>query len=317
MPAAAEGVTDEAQIANAFVDTQPGSVPAGVESTEGGEVREGGRRRRRGGRGGRDRDEAHTPTAEGEVAGEPGTELQAGLDEGAVSGDPTPQADTEAIPAADGAEGGERDGRRRSRGGRNRRDRGEGRPDAVGAAEGAAGTGTDAMDTRAEAPAAAETTAAPVAVSYTETAAPEPERRPAPAAGPIAFKSLVVPAVAPVVVAEPVAVSAPTPAPAPEPLQAPTPAPAPATTAAAFVLETDSLQAVAETAGLQWVNSDADKIRAAQEAMASEAKPVHVARAAKPVVAIDEGPLVLVETRKDLSQVKLPFETDAGSSTTN
>jgi ribonuclease E len=27
-----------------------------------------------------------------------------------------------------------------------------------------------------------------------------------------------------------------------------------------------------------------------------------------PVVVADEGPLVLVETRKDLSQVKLPFE---------
>ena len=38
------------------------------------------------------------------------------------------------------------------------------------------------------------------------------------------------------------------------------------------------------------------------------AKPVPVARVPKPVVAIDDGPLVLVETRRDLSQVKLPFE---------
>lgn len=317
MPATAEGAVDEAQIANAFVDTQPGSVPAGVESTEGGEVREGGRRRRRGGRGGRDRDEARTP-ADGEVATEPGADMQAGLDEGAVNGNQAAQADADGIPAADGAESGERDGRRRSRGGRNRRDRGEGRPDAMGAAEGVADTGTDAEATGTEAPTAAEMTTAPVAVSYTEAAVPEPEVRPtAPAAGPIAFKSLIVPAAVTPIAAEPVAVSAPTPAPAPEPMQAPSPAPAPATTAAAFVLETDSLQAVAETAGLQWVNSDADKIRAAQEAMASEAKPVHVARTAKPVVAIDDGPLVLVETRKDLSQVKLPFETDAGSSTTN
>jgi ribonuclease E len=74
------------------------------------------------------------------------------------------------------------------------------------------------------------------------------------------------------------------------------------------VLETDALQAVAETAGLQWVNSDVEKIRAAQAAMASEAKPAHVAREPKPVAAIDDGPLVLVETRRDLSQVKLPFE---------
>ncbi|HJV60898.1 MAG TPA: hypothetical protein VJ743_08115, partial [Albitalea sp.] len=80
-----------------------------------------------------------------------------------------------------------------------------------------------------------------------------------------------------------------------------------------FVLPTDQLQAVAEAAGLQWVNSDADKIRAVQEAMASEPKPIHVPREPKPVVAIDEGPLVLVETRKDLTQFKLPFETSQAS----
>jgi ribonuclease E len=56
------------------------------------------------------------------------------------------------------------------------------------------------------------------------------------------------------------------------------------------------------------VNSDADKVRAAQEAMAREPQPVHVPRVITPVVLPDEGPLVLVETRKDLSQVKLPFE---------
>jgi ribonuclease E len=77
----------------------------------------------------------------------------------------------------------------------------------------------------------------------------------------------------------------------------------------AFVLPTDQLQAVAEAAGLQWVNSDADKIRAVQEAMANEPKPIHVPRQPKPVVMLDEGPLVLVETRKDLTQFKLPFET--------
>jgi len=35
---------------------------------------------------------------------------------------------------------------------------------------------------------------------------------------------------------------------------------------------------------------------------------VHVPREIKPVALIDEGPLVLVETRKDLSQIRLPFE---------
>ena len=104
----------------------------------------------------------------------------------------------------------------------------------------------------------------------------------------------------------------------PQPVRAPDPAPvvvaapaataAPAPIAASFVLETDALQAVAESAGLQWVNSDVEKIRATQQAMVNEARPAHVARQPKPVAAIDDGPLVLVETRRDLSQVKLPFE---------
>ena len=36
--------------------------------------------------------------------------------------------------------------------------------------------------------------------------------------------------------------------------------------------------------------------------------PIHVPREIRKVVLPDEGPLVLVETRKDLSQVRLPFE---------
>ncbi|MEK8029908.1 ribonuclease E/G [Ideonella sp. DXS29W] len=75
-----------------------------------------------------------------------------------------------------------------------------------------------------------------------------------------------------------------------------------------YVLALDELQRIADTAGLTWVNSDADKIRAAQEAMAAEPKPVHVPRERPPVVVVDEGPLVLVETRKDLSQLTLPFD---------
>jgi ribonuclease E len=87
---------------------------------------------------------------------------------------------------------------------------------------------------------------------------------------------------------------------------APVVAPAPA----AYALPIGELEAVAEQHGLQWVNSDADKIRAAQIAIANEPKPAHVPREIKPVVLADDGPLVLVETRKDLSQVRLPFETN-------
>ncbi|MEJ6005749.1 Rne/Rng family ribonuclease [Paucibacter sp. AS339] len=95
-------------------------------------------------------------------------------------------------------------------------------------------------------------------------------------------------------------------APSPAPVAAAQAPVAPA--APAFVLDLDALQAVAASTGLQWVNSDAEKIRAAQEAIAAEPKPVHVPRERVATVLADEGPLVLVETRKDLAQIKLPFE---------
>ena len=90
---------------------------------------------------------------------------------------------------------------------------------------------------------------------------------------------------------------------------APAPAATSAATATTYALPLDSLVAVAESAGLQWVNSDAAKIQAAQAAMAATAEPIRVPRDIPPVAAVDDGPLVLVETKKDLSQVKLPFET--------
>jgi ribonuclease E len=71
------------------------------------------------------------------------------------------------------------------------------------------------------------------------------------------------------------------------------------------------LEQVASSSGLQWVNSDADKVAAVRAAIAAEPKPVHVPRERPPVVVVDEGPLVLVETRKDLGQVTLPFEAEA------
>ena len=103
--------------------------------------------------------------------------------------------------------------------------------------------------------------------------------------------------------ARPVAVA---PVPVPVPVQAPP-------EAKAFVLPMDDLQQVAESSGLQWVNSDREKIAAAQAAMAAEPAPIRVPRERKPVVASDAGPLVLVETKKDLSQLKLPFETAAAA----
>ena len=43
-------------------------------------------------------------------------------------------------------------------------------------------------------------------------------------------------------------------------------------------------------------------------AIAAEPKPIHVPRERPPAVQIDQGPLILVETRRDLRNMELPFE---------
>ena len=75
----------------------------------------------------------------------------------------------------------------------------------------------------------------------------------------------------------------------------------------AFQLPVNELKTVAEGSGLQWVNSDAEKIAAAQLAMAAEPQPARVPRERPPAVVVDEGPLVLVETKRDLRNLPLPF----------
>jgi ribonuclease E len=74
-----------------------------------------------------------------------------------------------------------------------------------------------------------------------------------------------------------------------------------------YTLEIDSLHQVAQGSGLVWVNSDAAKVAAVQAAIAAEPQPVRVPRERPPAVVLDEGPLVLVETRKDLKQLNVPF----------
>jgi ribonuclease E len=118
---------------------------------------------------------------------------------------------------------------------------------------------------------------------------------------------------------------APAPAPAPAqtmrqvPSESERPAAPPRATAAAapapglpkvqtFELPVEQLAQVAEGSGLQWVNSDAQKIAAVQAAIAAEPRPQRVPRERPPAIVVEEGPLVLVETRRDLSEMKLPFE---------
>jgi len=144
------------------------------------------------------------------------------------------------------------------------------------------------------APAVVEAAVAPVApvaepevqlapVSLAEVLVPAPEVVAAPA-----------PAAAVAVVAE-------------APAEAAAPAPV-AAAAAPFVLPTDKLADLARASGLEWINSDPDKVRVVQEAIANEPAPVRVPREIRPVVLVDEGPLVLVETRRDLAAYQLPFE---------
>lgn len=75
-----------------------------------------------------------------------------------------------------------------------------------------------------------------------------------------------------------------------------------------YDLPLQDLVGVAEGSGLQWVNSDAAKIAEAQAAIAAEVKPVQVPRERPAVVVSQEAPLVLVETKRDLGTIQLPFE---------
>ncbi len=249
------------------------------------EQREAGRRRRRGGRGRGEREEGPLTQDAPSNASEANDEQVP--DQGADA------------PRNESGEEGNSNGRRRGRG-RGERDR-QGR-DRAERSDGA-GAGAIEADQGNNAEAPIET--APQAPLSMVLPAPSPETGPfsmAPAATEVqAHASTEM-------------------APAPEPernammpalteaASAPVAAPMPVL-AAPFVLPMDELQTIAQSAGLSWVNSDADKIRAVQEAIAAEPKPEHVPRERKPAVVLDEGPLVLVETRKDLSQVTLPFET--------
>ncbi|MFT7721773.1 MAG: Rne/Rng family ribonuclease [Roseateles sp.] len=255
----------------AFVDSQADAALPPTGDAPAGEERAGRGRRRR--RGGRDRDDQATPGSEAAADGAVDIAAEAPADAAA-------DAVTEAAPALEGDEAGDGPGREnRRRGGRNRnRNRRE---------DGAA----DVQDGPA-----APTDEAPAAVADAAPAAEAAVVAPSAPALPLQG-SLIEHAMAGA--AAPVA--------APAPVVAAAPAPVPAAPAA-FALPMAELQAIADGAGLQWVNSDAGKIAAAQAAIAAEPAPAPLGREPAPVVVVDEGPLVLVETRKDLSQVKLPFE---------
>ena len=75
-----------------------------------------------------------------------------------------------------------------------------------------------------------------------------------------------------------------------------------------YELPTEQLIQVANGSGLQWVNSNPDRIAAVKATIAAEPKPTHVPRERPAPIALDTRPLVLVETRRDLRTMVLPFE---------
>jgi ribonuclease E len=77
---------------------------------------------------------------------------------------------------------------------------------------------------------------------------------------------------------------------------------------ASYELPMGQLQQVASGSGLEWVNSNPESIAQVQAAIAAEPKPVHVPRERPAPIVIDEGPLVLVETKRDLRQMAMPFD---------
>ncbi|TSE27670.1 Rne/Rng family ribonuclease [Tepidimonas aquatica] len=87
--------------------------------------------------------------------------------------------------------------------------------------------------------------------------------------------------------------------------------PGSAAPASRYTLPLDELARLAAEAGLQWVQSDPERVAAAQAAIAAEPPPVRVPRERPPAPALDEGPLVLVETQRDLRTMRFPFDTQA------
>jgi ribonuclease E len=105
-------------------------------------------------------------------------------------------------------------------------------------------------------------------------------------------------------------------------VSAPAPAPAAAAVATAsmpsvtsYALPVTDLAQVASSSGLQWVGSDAAKIAAVQASIAAELAnaPVHVPRERPAAVVVEASSLVLVETKRDLRNMQLPFEEPTAS----
>jgi len=74
---------------------------------------------------------------------------------------------------------------------------------------------------------------------------------------------------------------------------------APVAPVAAVTLKEEALKPMLDTAGLVWVNTDADKLRAAREVAAQAEAPKRVVRERKRLPPPDAAPMQQVETGKD------------------
>jgi ribonuclease E len=81
-----------------------------------------------------------------------------------------------------------------------------------------------------------------------------------------------------------------------------------------YALPMEQMHQVATGSGLEWVNSNPERIAQVQAAIAAEPQAVHVPRERPAPVVMDEGPLVLVETKKDLRQMPMPFDDSSNAS---
>ncbi|MEY4420226.1 MAG: Ribonuclease [Pseudomonadota bacterium] len=184
-------------------------------------------------------------------------------------------------PQTDEQQGERRERRSRDRYGRDRRERGERAPREEGAAE-HADTGAPAEQSHEH------TTHAQAPQEAHASREPRPAREPREPRGERQERSERAPRHAPQAESHAAAPAADAPARAGMPR------------VQAFTLPVADMQAVAQSSGLEWVNSNPERIAAVQAAIAAEPKPVHVPRERPPLVILDEGPLILVETRKDL-----------------
>ena len=198
-----------------------------------------------------------------------------------------------AAPMADGEQPRQpRERRSRDRYGRDRRERTEGIEQAADAPASDGGDSTvDAAGQSADINRAAP--------AITEALAAQAQ----PTAAPVALAVHAEKASAPQEAKAPVAARA-----APSAVQASAAIPAGLPKVQTYDLPMQDLVQVAQSTGLQWVNSDAGKISEAQAAIAAEAKPIHVPRERAARAVSTEAPLVLVETKRDLGNMTLPFE---------